>query len=526
MNTHNSSKPIFSLLLVEDEPLILNHLKNIVENNPFFIANCITAGNGIDAYEILKMHTIDIVITDINMPLLNGLDFIAKAQNNHYNPLFIVLSGYDYFDYVKSALQKGVFDYILKPLDQDQIIDVLQKAIQVVQKNQKQNTADFLASAMGLQGDSYPNDNKLLKKHTILHAKVYAKNYYFLFAFNGFLSVNSYDEASNLVSIQDFTQLRTFCDTHAVDFYVFLGKYSHEIIIVLALDNIDNCTKKNDLNLKAIAQLLYADLGKTWAIFYHTQMQKVDKIEKFLFESHRFIENAYTAFSTGLFLIFEHNTLDYSPHNSNSSFIMLQQKWFDAWQKHSIKEINRFFTQQETEWERINPSWQMLLAELHYFLSFFEEAFCEYADFIPHAEDICLTAKNYTDISSAFCTLYLQCTKEQTSHKNFVAQDLIYDIKAILDKNFLKSFSYAEFYALTGYNARYISGVFKTFFGSTPTQYVKKLRIEFAKKLMTTQPHMLLKDVAVASGYSDQFYFSRVFKEICGISPSTFLETL
>ncbi|MCC3375668.1 response regulator [Cohnella sp. REN36] len=86
------------------------------------------AGDGREALALLADHPIDLVITDIQMPVLNGLELLRTCRELHPKVRLIVLSGYDDFAYVKTAMQCGAMDYLLKPVAADELADILLRA--------------------------------------------------------------------------------------------------------------------------------------------------------------------------------------------------------------------------------------------------------------------------------------------------------------------------------------------------------------------------------------------------------------
>ncbi|RPF48861.1 two-component system response regulator YesN [Hydrogenoanaerobacterium saccharovorans] len=118
---------MYSVLLVEDEDIIRKGIKHSV---PWEEHNCIVIGearNGIEGKDLIQKLNPNIVITDINMPVMDGLQMIAetKCQNDY---VAIILTGYSDFEYAKEAIKNGVSDYILKPLNMEEIAETLERA--------------------------------------------------------------------------------------------------------------------------------------------------------------------------------------------------------------------------------------------------------------------------------------------------------------------------------------------------------------------------------------------------------------
>ncbi|MFD3258681.1 response regulator [Paenibacillus lentus] len=104
-------------LLIDDEPLILNHLKNAIPWNELQIELVGTARNGVKGLELVVEFEPDIILCDIRMPLMDGLEFLQEIRRLGYGTEVIMLTGYQEFEYARLALQHGVKDYILKPIN-------------------------------------------------------------------------------------------------------------------------------------------------------------------------------------------------------------------------------------------------------------------------------------------------------------------------------------------------------------------------------------------------------------------------
>jgi len=122
-----SDERIFSVVVIEDEKLIAKNIaKNIELVNEHFKVISIES-NGEDALSFIKEHTPNVIFTDIQMPVMDGIELIKQiSQYNNYIKC-VVLSGHDDFAYAKSAIEYGVFSYLLKPVNLDELADVLKR---------------------------------------------------------------------------------------------------------------------------------------------------------------------------------------------------------------------------------------------------------------------------------------------------------------------------------------------------------------------------------------------------------------
>lgn len=127
---------MLKVLLVDDEPFIIQGLKVLIdwENEEFEIAG--TASNGKEALQFLENENVDLVIADIRMPEMTGLELLETLRKEKKSDVyFVILSGYADFSYAQQALQNDCTDYILKPVDKEMLLKVLSKVL--VLKNEK-----------------------------------------------------------------------------------------------------------------------------------------------------------------------------------------------------------------------------------------------------------------------------------------------------------------------------------------------------------------------------------------------------
>lgn len=112
---------MYKILIVEDEPWISTLLRSILEEGVSTAEVIGEAINGRQALTMIAELQPDIVLTDINLPILSGLQVIAQARESGFSGKFVVISGYNEFSYVQQALCFGVEDYLLKPIDDEEV---------------------------------------------------------------------------------------------------------------------------------------------------------------------------------------------------------------------------------------------------------------------------------------------------------------------------------------------------------------------------------------------------------------------
>lgn len=118
---------MIKVMIVDDEPFIRQGLKILIDWEQYGYEVCWEASNGAEALEMMKEKQVDLVITDIKMPLMDGIGLIGYCKKNGYeNTRFIILSGFYEFEYAKKAIKYEVEDYILKPVQREELVRVLE----------------------------------------------------------------------------------------------------------------------------------------------------------------------------------------------------------------------------------------------------------------------------------------------------------------------------------------------------------------------------------------------------------------
>ena len=127
---------MYKLLLVDDEPLLRKSLVSTIDYNKIGFSVVGEAANGLKGIEAYKKYKPDVIITDVRMDVCDGLKMIEEIRKiDNGSCQFIVLSGYNDFEYLKSSISLGVFDYLLKPIKNDELISILTKMKLKLNKN-------------------------------------------------------------------------------------------------------------------------------------------------------------------------------------------------------------------------------------------------------------------------------------------------------------------------------------------------------------------------------------------------------
>ncbi len=248
------------------------------------------ASDGREALELVRIQKPDIVVTDIRMPYIDGLEFIAEAKEIKPDIHFIIISGHDEFEYARKAVRLGVSEFLLKPLDDYELENALLKRKELIDKNRKtsiektlrdimlrlENRADFNSSdnfrIIVIQMDDYNTTTgkaddfyKCLEKHTVS-----AENIFVLERRNGelIITVSAPNEALLAKNTRNLIKSLRSDD--------FCSKYSITIGIGDPVEGIENLNTSRLAAENAVSRKFLKGKNKT---FYHEEHED-EKLEE------------------------------------------------------------------------------------------------------------------------------------------------------------------------------------------------------------------------------------------------------
>lgn len=131
------------LLVVDDERWIRKGIMAKLRKCQLEFSNIYEANNGLEAIEIIEEDCPDIVITDIIMPKINGLELIEYVNNKLPDTNFIIISGYSEFSYAQQAINLGAKGYILKPITEDKLVSSIQRVIHAIRCPELENQEEY-----------------------------------------------------------------------------------------------------------------------------------------------------------------------------------------------------------------------------------------------------------------------------------------------------------------------------------------------------------------------------------------------
>lgn len=168
---------MYTVLLVDDESMILNTLKEIIPWDTYGIHCIFEANDGLSALQILEKSRVDILVTDISMPYMNGIELLKVVRKIYPKTHCVLLTAYSEFEYAKTAIQLGIDNYLLKPINPDEVEGTIKLALDSISSNQDSFYSLFQNSILLRWVQGTISSVELDERSQILRINTFLSNY-------------------------------------------------------------------------------------------------------------------------------------------------------------------------------------------------------------------------------------------------------------------------------------------------------------------------------------------------------------
>ncbi|MCY9657683.1 response regulator [Paenibacillus chondroitinus] len=143
--------PSKTILIVDDEPLTREGIRKTLEAWSIGRYHILSSSNGTEALEVLNTRPVHLLITDIRMPEISGLQVVEDSRNTGHKPVVIVISGHPDFQYAQTAIQLGVVNYLLKPIKKSKLLEAVEQALQIEEERGRVETMEKMVDSRLMQ---------------------------------------------------------------------------------------------------------------------------------------------------------------------------------------------------------------------------------------------------------------------------------------------------------------------------------------------------------------------------------------
>ena len=505
------------VMLVEDEPAILESIRKMIETVHPNFQILSTATDGEEAVEILENREFDIVITDIRMPVRDGLSLLEHIDHNYPDLITVVISGYEVFGYAKKALEFHVFDYLLKPVSIPALTKLLDRLELEVEKRRAKLKEEYYHQIFS--GERVPQSEQ--EKENGKHYQL------FVFQFGSYkqLPIMEMDNANLYEKLR--RQIgRELENQKYSKAFAFQGATESEYIVALEYDR-DCGQQMARLVKKLYLELLRQDVPVTVIagerlkqlnrLYENYQMLKVMLYQHLIFGRSSYYELAELKererkqMGGGIDTQMETNLILYArSHNK----------------KGTMKEIHLLL-------ERLkDKTCTQLMLESALKQSFFlierelgGETVFHYAVIEQEIRNCLMKADTYASLEAEIKEM-VDILMQEPDHQKENQNELMERIEGYLNKNFYRKVNNQILSEQFGLVPSYMSMLFRKYKGMSPSDYIIYMRINKAKEILRLQPELSIRETGEMVGFQDPFYFSKVFKKETGMTPSGYRENM
>lgn len=529
---------MYRVLIIDDEKFVRKSIINRINWKKLGLDVVGEADSGQAAWDMLDLVKPDIVLVDIKMPLMSGIELIRKSREQLQNIQFIILSGYDDFEYTKEAIKLGVANYIKKPIDEKELEETLLLIINSFQHKQKNEnilkelTRQVESSSAELQ-EGYLNE-------LVSEGSQYSKiNLDFPYPFFTMLLAHAPEiESMNLMLAQLRDQISCIEEQYnlgqspdKVKIFVFRNPEYIPEIRILANHTFPEPYKLHQL-AESIRQTLI-NLNKKSARNYFIDTaisSSSDRVEdiplsyrealhilkhKIFGSPHPIMDKSVIKQTDSTFTDYTYNLLTSLRHameyrnlselDKTLSKLLSgknNQEKFSVYLLESvILELSNILKKFSLKFGNDTPEQLYIRLYKPFFLLQF--------DSINALRD---------NLSGLLYSFFNDSAQMQEEH-------IVKRIQQFININYANDLSLQQISEEFYLNPSYLSQLFKSKTNENLSKYIEDTRIEKAKELLA-KLKLSVVDVAFQVGYNNANYFSKVFKKKVGISPSHFQEEL
>ncbi len=524
---------MLKVLIVDDEPLVQIGLKSMIDWNALGFEICGTAANGDAAYDMIETYMPEIVITDIQMPCLSGLELAKKCRDNYGRlPVFIILTSYEDFHYAREALSFQAIDYLVKiDLTPELLTNALNSAKEVVESVLNQNSASSADS---------------------LDVMLFSERFFIRLLNNLFESPAQYEIQAASLSIN--LDYRYYCvaqieiipnekceDSNALYsstlhmFTELIEKYIDCHIIPLDNRFFAILFYSNEADSKDFSTEIAAALTQTFSmLFGYYSVTLLATVGRTVSDIMDVSASYYDAKQISSYVSADQQIIFFEdlPDTNNlrnvfnlSVFRNDITRAFEDLDESALHETLSGITELlSADNVHVTQAMDVSGSILHLTLTLLSNG-AEIADSIfanePDGYRSLYRQKTISSIINWLNTLEAGLCEEFQTHAKDQKNFLVENVKKYIAKHLHERIALSDLAESFHVSPNYLSQLFKKYTEVGINEYITQQKIAASKELLK-QPDLKIYEVAEQFGFESAFYYSKVFKKVTGISPKDF----
>jgi len=530
---------MFSIIIVDDNRLVSEGIRELVDWESLGVEVAGICDNGLEGYKMAMKLKPDFVISDVDMPVMDGLEMAAKIKDALLETKFIFISCFDDFNYVKEAMDLEAYKYILKPINFDELTSVIQKLSKLknqnlIQKGVENELKLQVRRSIPLLQQQFFKDllyGRLTDEEDILahmrYLGIERVNQYYTVVF---VEVDDYELKYSGVDIEKkyliiegikkyINELMLFKDNgyiinqqhNSLGFIIYTPNNKDEELSSI-LEALSLC--KGSINNKLNVNITF---GVSEFSVNIKNMPKLLEYAEYAVKSKFYSRGNTIIMSSDIkdFSEFEHYNLQILRNDIKEIFVNEKKELIDTF-------INKYYMTnthlpqnyiKSLTFSIVNIIHTILIEENQSFENVFQSETAIWEK-ISRFETI-------VDIEQWISYLFKEVISYLSNKESNRYKKIVEDIKRIVGKNYAEVNNIEEIIKPLFISASHANLIFKQKTGMTIFDYLVDTRMEQAKKMLE-DPYSKVYEVSEKVGYKNKSYFSSIFKEYTGLTPKQY----
>jgi len=536
---------LITVMIIDDEPIIRDKLRHIIDWRKLGCEIVAEADNGAYALKVCRELKPQIIVSDIYMPLMDGVAFSTQIKKVLPECVIILISGFNDFNYAQRALNTGVFRYLLKPLKAKELWEIINEAKELIlvrkqEAEEKAQLKKVINRSLPALREKFFSD--LIKGELDPKKIIEQLNFLQLTPSGEFFGVitanlDNYKNLTETITIEELQlfkfhlmkMVKNILKSKVEFCFCFINK-PHEIVVIYSLNQLER-TEEIYQNLLFTQEKFSAIYNLTFSAGIGGIYQEFSSIKTSYQEANLALDfkmwtgtNAlipYTDLETSqtgrLLYSEEHEFFTSALRQGNlEKAEVLIEKVFTTLKSHEYLYLTKSLLHL-TVLDLVNHIIRTLL-EFGGKVEVIEEIFgvgfnpLEEVDRYETLDALEKWVKNLTSQASAFIN----------HHKQEIGKHFVEKARQYLEDNFTRPELNLNAVAEHVYvSSCYLSHLFKEVTGNNVTEYLNRVRIKKAKQLLK-DTNLKIYEIADQVGFRDSHYFGIVFKKMIGLSPGEY----
>lgn len=498
---------ILKILLVDDEREEREGISFLIRKFRYPL-EITQAANGKEALAVLEKEKIDILFTDVKMPIMSGLELARMVRETDKDIKIIIFSAYAEFEYAKQAIEMNAFRYLLKPIEIDEFKELMTDVISSLEETQRtdeKNRRDILFKIF--TGARLDKDSKEIVKSTIF------SNCDDGCRFLNIEFVNNYFEENE----ESFLRL---VNKYLGGKIEYIALYPNESYI-LVMDQKLIKSKKLTEQIQQMTVEMQRYVKEEWILFISPLFNDISGLENYLKEVEHFKADIF-GYENRIIEIAQHyERTEHYVFNietiRNQLISALASKNPDVIRKLNSQLVQTILTASKVSKLYVQNILYTVIKAMYDKLPGIEtEEVLIAAEALFRARDSKTILDEYKSITDKIINSFSWDSNET---------DTILRIKGLIEREYMRDISLDYVAEQVHLAPAYVSYIFKQETGQSLVKYVTDVKMTKARKFLEDKD-MKIVQVGKACGYENQSYFNRLFKNYHGVTPKQYREQL